>query len=125
MAEQVAANLKAKEGMVKVRVVEMDSKGGLFFELKWISWRRVLDLNIEVENTEVELFSSSFPQVENLTRAGDSLRHQSLVVVASMLQTRDQVTKVGLPATLVRDLETLLDGHRSKFTSAFAVKASL
>ena len=91
VAEQVAANLKAKEGMVKVRVVEMDSKGGLFFELKWISWRRVLDLNIEVENTEVELFSSSFPQVENLTRAGDSLRQQSLVVVASMLQTRDQV----------------------------------
>ena len=110
VAEQVAANLKAKDGMVKVRVVEMDSKGGLFLELKWISWRRVLDLNIEVEN---------------LTRAGDSLRHQSLVVVASMLQTRDQVTKVGLPATLVRDLETLLDGHRSKFTSAFAVKASL
>ena len=91
MAEQVAANLKAKEGMVKVRVVEMDSKGGLFFELKWISWRRVLDLNIEVENTQVEQFSSSFPQVENLTRAGDSLRQQSLVVVASMLQTRDQV----------------------------------
>ena len=91
MAEQVAANLKAKEGMVKVRVVEMDSKGGLFFELKWISWRRVLDLNIEVENTGVEQFSSSVPQVENLTRAGDSLRQQSLVVVASMLQTRDQV----------------------------------
>ena len=121
----MAANLKAKEGMVKVRVVEMDSKGGLFFELKWISWRRVLDLNIEVENTGVEQFSSSVPQVENLTRAGDSLRHQSLVVVASMLQTRDQVTKVGLPATLVRDLETLLDGQSSKFTSAFAVKASL
>ena len=91
VAEQVAANLKAKEGMVKVRVVEMDSKGGLFFELKWISWRRVLDLNIEVENTEVEQFSSSFPQVENLTRAGDSLRQQSLVVVALMLQNRDQV----------------------------------
>ena len=72
----MAANLKAKDGMVKVRVVEMDSKGGLFLELKWISWRRALDLNIEVEN---------------LTRAGDSLRHQSLVVVASMLQTRDQV----------------------------------
>ena len=36
-----------------------------------------------------------------------------------------KVTKVGLPATLVRDLETLLDGQRSKFTSAFAVKASL
>ena len=36
-----------------------------------------------------------------------------------------KVTKVGLPATLVRDLDTLLDGQRSKFTSTFGVEASM
>ena len=47
-AEEVEVILRAREGMRSVRVVETGSQGDLFVELKMISWRRVLDLNIEV-----------------------------------------------------------------------------
>ena len=38
-----------KKGVRNVRVADVGSKGDLFIELNIISWRRVLDLNIEVE----------------------------------------------------------------------------
>ena len=53
-AEEVEAILKAKEGMRNVRVVDTGSNGDLFVELKMISWRRVLDLNMEVERSKLE-----------------------------------------------------------------------
>ena len=54
-AEEVEAILKAKEGMRNVRVADTGSKGDLFVELKMISWRRVLDLNLEVCRRESKL----------------------------------------------------------------------
>ena len=48
-AEDMEVILKGKEGTRNVRVADMGSKGDLFVELKIISWRRVLDLNMEVD----------------------------------------------------------------------------
>ena len=89
-AEEVEAILKAKEGMRNVRVADTGSKGDLFVELKMISWRRVLDLNLEVCRRESKL-ENYFLQIEVLTRSDNSLRRQSLVLVATMIQQRDQV----------------------------------
>ena len=89
-AEEVEAILKAKEGMRNVRVADTGSKGDLFVELKMISWRRVLDLNLEVCRRESKL-ENFFLQIEVLTRSDNSLRRQSLVLVATMIQQRDQV----------------------------------
>ena len=40
--------------MRNVRVADTGSNGDLFVELKMISWRRVLDLNMEVERSKLE-----------------------------------------------------------------------
>ena len=58
-ADEVEAILKAKEGTRNVRVADTGSKGDLFVELKMISWRRVLDMNMEVENQKKSIFGFS------------------------------------------------------------------
>ena len=55
-ADEVELILKAKEGTRNVRVADIGNKGDLFVELKMISWRRVLDMNMEVENLKFAFF---------------------------------------------------------------------
>ena len=47
-AEEVEAILMAKKGMRNVTVADTGRRGDLFINLKMISWRRVLDLSMEV-----------------------------------------------------------------------------
>ena len=92
-AEEVEAILMAKKGMRNVTVADTGRRGDLFINLKMISWRRVLDLSMEVHReSKFRQFDDLICfQIEVLTRADNSLRRQSLVLVAAMFQDKDQV----------------------------------